>query len=242
MGTQVEQRFSNFYDNWMSKLEHLLQLLLLVSRQPPSFPGISYEAMVDKLTGHHKEYYTFKWAAANEDVLAFFGPLWLTPLENAYLWFTGWKPSTAFRLLDSLRAKTRSPPPASGSVAGMTEEQVGRIEALRARIKVEEERVEREMEQQQVAIADRRMLELARLEEGEETNGILEAALKGLLAGLERVMKMADCVRLKTLKGVLEVLTPMQSVDFLAATSMLLIHLRKWGKKRSSAASAVSTI
>lgn len=59
-------------------------------------------------------------------------------------------------------------------------------------------------------------------------------ALKGLLGGLEREMKAADCVRLKTLKGVLEVLNPLQCVDFLAAICMLQIRLRQLGKKRES--------
>uniref|UniRef100_A0A3Q7FPT8 DOG1 domain-containing protein n=1 Tax=Solanum lycopersicum TaxID=4081 RepID=A0A3Q7FPT8_SOLLC len=44
---------------------------------------------------------------------------------------------------------------------------------------------------------------------------------------LERVMKMADCVRLKTLKGLLEILNPLQSVDFLAAISTIQIQMRK---------------
>jgi hypothetical protein len=47
-------------------------------------------------------------------------------------------------------------------------------------------------------------------------------------------MKAADCVRLRTLKGVLDVLSPLQCVDFLAATTMLQIQLRQWGKRRDS--------
>ncbi|KAI3456142.1 hypothetical protein Pfo_012805 [Paulownia fortunei] len=238
MKIQVEEKFSDFYERWMGQLEGHLRLLLVVSRDHSQ--DAACEAMYNKLTAHHKEYYTFKWAAAHEDVLAFFTPLWLSPLENAYLWITGWKPSMAFRLVESLR---KAPWQAGGaSLAGMTEEQVKKIEALKAKIKVEEERVEREMERQQVAMADRKMVELARLEslakkKGDsaavsQVNGLVEVAVKGLLGGLEKVMKMADCVRLKTLKGVLDVLTPMQCVDFLVATSMLQIQMRKWGKKR----------
>ncbi|KAL3851396.1 hypothetical protein ACJIZ3_013278 [Penstemon smallii] len=238
MRTQVEENFSNFYDKWMRQLEDLLQLLLVVSKEHTQEAG--YEAVVDRLTAHHKEFYTVKWATAHEDVLSVFTPVWLSPLENAYLWVTGWKPSMAFRLVESLRGAQN---PATGSLAGMTEEQVKKMEALRGKMKVEEERVEREMERQQVAMADRKLVELARLErraksEGGsaaavvQVDGLVEVALKGLLVGLERVMKMADCARLKTLKGVLDVLTPMQSVDFLAAKSMLQIQMRKWGKMR----------
>lgn len=235
MKSQVEAKFSDFYEKWIDQLEDYLRLLLVVSREHPQEAVCS--AVVNKLTTHHKEYYTVKWGSANEDVLAFFTPIWLSPLENAYLWVTGWKPSMAFRLVDSLRKAQGA---AGASLANLTEEQVRKIEALRVKMKAEEERVEREMERQQVAMADRKMVELARLErmarkKGDvaavgQVNGMVEAAVKGLLGGLEKVMKMADCVRLKTLKGVLDVLGPMQSVDFLAATSMFHIQMRKWGK------------
>jgi hypothetical protein len=68
----------------------------------------------------------------------------------------------------------------------------------------------------------------------DQFDGLVEVAMKGLMAGLEKVMKAADCVRLRTLKGVLDVLSPLQCVDFLAATTMLQIQLRQWGKRRDS--------
>lgn len=217
-----QKNFSEFYDKWMGQLEDHVGLLLKVARENNSDKEI-YVATVNKVTAHHKEFYKVKWG--HEDVLAFFSPVWLSPLENAHLWVTGWKPSMIFRLLESL------------SLAGVTPEQARKIEALRLNIKAEEEKVEREMERQQVRVADRSIVELARLDSlakrhahSVTVTGLVEAALRGLLAGLKNVMKMADCVRLKTLKGVLDVLNPMQCVDFLAATSMLQIQMRRWPK------------
>ncbi|KAL2494661.1 transcription factor-related [Forsythia ovata] len=235
MKTQVEEKFSSFFEKWMCLLEEFCRYYLRISAE--NSQEVDYEVLVNKLTAHHKEYYTFKWAAAHEDVLAFFTPVWLGPVENANLWITGWKPSMAFRLIESLR-RIQSP---GTSLATMTEEQVKKIEALRLRIKMDEEKVERDFERQQVAMADRKMVELAAFERRVKKNGdsavtqvnrLVEMALKGLLGGLEKVMKMADCVRLKTLKGVLDTLTPLQSVDFLAAMSTVQIEMRKWGKKR----------
>ncbi|CAA2937399.1 DOG1-like 4 [Olea europaea subsp. europaea] len=234
MKTQVELKFSSFFEKWMGLLEEFLRYYLRVSEE--NSQEVDHEVLVNKLTAHHKEYYTYKWAAAHEDVLAFFAPVWLSPVENVNLWITGWKPSIAFRLIESLR-KIQSP---GASLATMTEEQVKKIEALRVKIKMDEEKVEREFERQQVGIADRKMVKLAALEKrvvknGEsavtQLNGLVEVAIKGLLGGLENVMKMADCVRLKTLKGVLDILTPIQSVNFLAAMSTVQIQMRKWGKK-----------
>ncbi|EYU43338.1 hypothetical protein ABFS82_08G136600 [Erythranthe guttata] len=248
MKTQVEESFSDFHEKWTSRVEDLLQLVLAVSRDDHSHDPAVYEAVANKLTAHHKEYYTFKWAAAHEDVLAFFTPVWLTPLENAFLWFTGWKPSAAFRLVESLRVATSGGGAAAAScLSGLTEEQVKKIEALRVKIKADEDRVEREMERQQVSMADRKMVELAMLErragrsEGgsasaadlARVDGLVEVALKGLLVGLEKVMKMADCVRLKTLKGLLDIFSPMQGVNFLASKAMLELQIKKCGQKHN---------
>ncbi|KAH6820818.1 transcription factor-like protein [Perilla frutescens var. hirtella] len=232
MKTLVEEKFSDFYENWMTQLEDLLQHLLLVSKGQSQESGCA--AAINKLTAHHKEYYKFKWAAAHDDVLAFFSnPVWLSPLEMAHLWLTGWKPSAAFRLLRA-------------AAGGLTEEQARKIEALRMKMRAEEGRVEREMERLQVAVADRKTVELARLEKRVRENGgaaavaaaqvegLVEAAVGGFLAGLEKVMKMADCVRLKTLKGLLEILSPMQSVEFLASESMFQIRVWKWGQMETT--------
>ena len=227
MKNPVEERFAEFHQKWMCQVEENLQRLLEASRQIS--PRAEREALVSKVTTHFKGYYIAKWEAAHEDVLAFFSPVWLSPLENAYLWVTGWKPSMAFRMIESLRP-----------AAEISEEQMKKVKELRVKIRLEEEKVEREMERQQVALADRRMVELARLAGqirngglAREENALVEVALKGLLSGLERVMKAADCVRLKTLKGLLEVLSPLQRVDFLAAILMFQVNIRKWGMKRA---------
>ncbi|KVH89489.1 protein DOG1-like 4 [Cynara cardunculus var. scolymus] len=217
--TAIEEKFSDFYEKWVCQLEEYHRFLLQDYTHQSD-----YENLVAKMTTHHKNYYRFKWSAAHEDVCAFFTPVWLTPLENAYLWVTGWKPSAVFRFVDSLRQT-------GTGLVDLTEEQVKRIEGLRLKIKMEEEKVEREMERQQVGMADRRMVELLRLTRGGGGDAVAVVALKGLLSGLERVMKMGDCVRLKTLKGLLDLMNPKQCVELLAAQSMFHVQLRKWGKK-----------
>ncbi|XP_015064398.1 protein DOG1-like 4 [Solanum pennellii] len=215
MTSQVAENFTKYFENWMIQLEELLKQLVIVPRET-SYVN-DHELLVSKMTTHHKNYYTAKWAAAHEDILAFFTPMWLSPLEIVYSWITGWKPSMAFRLV-------------SGGGGAFSDEELKNIDGLRVKIRGEEEKVEREMERQQVAIGDRKMVELARIKN--ENDELVELALKGLRMSLERVMKMADCVRLKTLKGLLEILSPLQSVDFLAAISTIQIQMRKRGRKR----------
>nr|GEY09576.1 hypothetical protein [Tanacetum cinerariifolium] len=97
---------------------------------------------------------------------------------------------------------------------------------------MEEQKVEREMERQQVSMADRRTVEIV-------TCGGADVA--GVLTGLEKVMKMGDCVRLKTLKGVLDLMNPKQCVELLAAQAMFHVQLRKYGKKMNELAISISS-
>ncbi|XP_057985360.1 protein DOG1-like 4 [Hevea brasiliensis] len=81
--------------------------------------------------------------------------LHISPLENAYSWVTESKPSSVFKLVYSIRINGVP----SSSLVELTQEHMRKIEALRVKIRLEEEKVER----QQVTIADRKMAELVRL-------------------------------------------------------------------------------
>ncbi|CAO2823513.1 unnamed protein product [Amaranthus hypochondriacus] len=227
----IDHNFSSFYETWLKQLEIHLQPLVL-GHQP------NYDSIVATLITHHKNFYTAKWAAAHQDILPFFSPKWASPLEFSFTWVTGWKPSTVFRLVDSLR-KTRTP---LTSLSQLSDDQVKKIKDLGVKIKLEEQRVERELERLQVSMGDLKMVELTRLvsrvnedsDESTRINGLVDVAFKEKLDGLEKVMKMGDYVRLKTLKCVLDVFSSRQGVDFLAVFGMIQIQIRKWGKQRDA--------
>ncbi|XP_058749600.1 protein DOG1-like 4 [Vicia villosa] len=215
----MKKSFSEFYEKWILNLEEIQHQLLKVSKRETVMNEQELQTLVSKVTAHLKEYYTVKWRAAHEDVVVFFSPTWVTPLENSYLWITGWKPSTVFRILEKF---------------DMTDEEKKKIDGLRMKTKMEEEKVEGEMERQQVAMADLKMVKLAKIscrgrKDDARVDGLVEVALKGVFGGLEKVMKSSDCVRLKTLKGVLDVLTPIQSLHFLAAHIGMQLSLRQLG-------------
>uniref|UniRef100_A0A7N0U2D6 DOG1 domain-containing protein n=1 Tax=Kalanchoe fedtschenkoi TaxID=63787 RepID=A0A7N0U2D6_KALFE len=225
----VEARFAEFYIKWVAQLEQLqLELAQAAGSGIDDQNDYQLRALVARATAHFKEYYTVKWAAAREDVLAFYSPAWLTPLESAHFWFTGWKPAAAFRLIE-------------WSLGDLTEAQVKAVAGIRARVRAEEGKVESDMERQQVAVAGCKMVELARMRSrvragdqsdlGRKAEEMGEVAAGSIMAGVERVMKAGDCVRLKAMKSVLDVLTPKQSVKFLAAIAMVHVRLRKEGLK-----------
>ncbi|KAK9696847.1 hypothetical protein RND81_08G000900 [Saponaria officinalis] len=223
--SSVEVKFKCYYEGWLNQLEIHLQNLVM-EREP------NYNTIVTSLISHHKEFYSAKWGLAHDDILAFFAQQWLTPLESAFSWVTGWKPTSVFRLVDSLRRT---------SLALLTEDQALTIFNLSLKIKSEECMVERELERQQVALGDRNLAYLAQLA---GRRGVTEPIrdVKGVLDGFHKVMKMADYVRLKTLKAVLDVLTPKQAVDFLAMFAMLHLQVRKWGQLRAATTSTSTTL
>ncbi|XP_058749576.1 protein DOG1-like 4 [Vicia villosa] len=219
---EMKKSFSEFYEKWISKLEEIHHQLLKASKREMVMNEQELQALVSKVTTHLKEYYTVKWNAAHEDVVVFFSPTWVTPLENASLWITGWKPSTVFRVLEKF---------------DMSDEEKKKIEGLKMKTKMEEEKVEGEMERQQVAMADLKMVKLAKIscrgrKDDARVDGLVDVALNGVFGGLEKVMKSSDCVRLKTVKGVLDVLSPIQSVHFLAAHIGMQLRLRQLGMNK----------
>ncbi|KAL4331734.1 hypothetical protein AHAS_Ahas13G0529700 [Arachis hypogaea] len=96
----VVKRFSEFYDNWICKLEEIFKQLLHVSNQH----NLLIEHDIQSL---------------------------------AYLWITNWKPSTAFKVLESLK---------KSNLFEIIEEQERKIMGLKMRMRMEEEKVERKME------------------------------------------------------------------------------------------------
>ncbi|KAI3946551.1 hypothetical protein MKW92_038587 [Papaver armeniacum] len=209
--TQVQVRFTEFFEKWLHQSEANLKQLISVKRDPSH--ETEQRSFISTIMNHYKGYYATKWACVHEDVLGFFSPPWLTPLENAYLWMTDWKPSLLYRLLTTLN-HAEVP---STSLMNLTEDQLKKIEKLRLRTSLEEEKVEREMERQQVSMADRKMVELAGLD-SRVRNGEIVSGVDVLVQG--------------ALKGFLEILTPLQCVDFMAAFLMLQIQMRRLGKRK----------
>ncbi|CAA2996223.1 Hypothetical predicted protein [Olea europaea subsp. europaea] len=112
----------------------------------------------------------------------------------------------------------------------MTDEQMKKIEALREKIKAEEDMARREMDRQQMEAVELAMLESRVMHSG----GLAMTQVDDIGIGIDRLtfwigklVKMVDCARLTTLNGALDVPTPIQSGKFFAAISMLHIHMRK---------------
>jgi len=83
-------------------------------------------------------------------------------------------------------------------------------------------------------MTSRRRVQVTELLRSENT-GTDEERVESTLAprkdGLQEILQMADDLRVRTIKGVIDILTPIQAVHFLIAAAELHLRLHDWGKK-----------
>ncbi|KAL8131635.1 protein DOG1-like 3 [Apium graveolens] len=214
--------------------------------------------IVERVVRHYDKYYEAKSRCENQDVLAMLSPSWRSKLEDAFLWIGGWRPSMSFMLLYSklglqveagLAELMRSVP--TGDLADLSQDQIRRIDELQLMTIDEEKRVTEKMAKQQQKLADSSMTELShvvtemirnndnnRPEEIGYNSAQVRPVLKEKEDGLECVLHMADDLRIKTLKNVIDVLSPIQGVHFLIAAAELHLRVHEWGRQKDAAAAA----
>ncbi|XP_027356440.1 protein DOG1-like 4 [Abrus precatorius] len=214
----VQQSFEAFYQKWLSSQENLLERLLTVSAMPDSAAEVERRSrLIEEVMCHYRQYLEEKSKVASVDVFLLFSPTWLSAYEGALLWIGDYKPSLILRLVD-------------GAVEGLTAEQRERVERMREETKRAEREVSEAMASVQESMASPRVVGLVRVLDGEITE--LESAIEGLKRALVRVWKRADELRASTVRKVVGILSPPQTVQFLAATMLFQMRVRKWGLQR----------
>lgn len=132
-----------------------------------------------------------------------------------------------------------------GDLGDLSPRQLVQIDNLQERTIREERKITEKMAKHQETVADQSMVQLSHLvtefmrnevEEGRSTGGGgLEERVGSVLElkkkGLERILLKADDLRLRTLKAILDVFTPIQAVHFLIAAAELQLRFHDWGKK-----------
>ncbi|KAK6931310.1 Transcription factor TGA like domain [Dillenia turbinata] len=215
--------------------------------------------LVDRVIKHYELYYAVKSSWAKQDVLSMLTPPWRSSLEDAFLWIGGWRPTMAFHLLYSksgLQLEARLGHAEFYNfdldldLADLRPAQLEGIDSLQKDRIREEKEITEKMAKQQETVADSSMVDLshvvselmrkrssedggARLEE-QEVQLSVESALGPKEEGLEQILQLADDLRLRTLKGVIEILSPIQAVHFLIAAAELHLRFHDWGKRKDA--------
>lgn len=126
----------------------------------------------------------------------------------------------------------------SGDLSDLSAAQLQQVDALQKETIRKEQEVTEKLAEQQETVADASMVELAHAMTegvgGDEGQSRVDAALAPKKDGLAEILRMADQLRLDTLKKVIDILTPMQAVHYLIAAAALHLRIHEWGKKRDA--------
>ncbi|KAM4106272.1 hypothetical protein ACB094_04G054100 [Castanea mollissima] len=256
ISTSEPDSFHDFFELWVSEQNQYLQELISASQHHKQSSNISSEddsviltPLIGRVINHYEQYYGAKSKWAKQDVFAMLSPSWRSSLEDAFMWIGGWRPSMAFHLLysksglqleDKFTELVRGF--SSGDLGDLSSSQLNQVDAFQRRTIKEEKEITEKMAELQETVADSTMVELSHVvselmrERGGSVNGVEEERVESTLGtkeeGLEDILQNADDLRLRTLKAILEVLTPIQAVHFLIAAAELHLRLHDWGKKR----------
>ncbi|KAJ1405021.1 hypothetical protein SESBI_26162 [Sesbania bispinosa] len=243
------ESFHKFFDCWLAEQnQHLNDLIEAESSQVPNERA---QALIDRVLEHYESYYKAKSRWAKHDVLAMLSPSWRSSLEEAFLWIGGWRPSMAFHLLyskSSLQFEARLNELIQGirtcDMGDLSAAQLTQLDDMQRRTIGEERGITDMMAKQQETVADAPMVKLSQVVsemiraneggegENKELEDKIESTLEPKVEGLEKVLQKADDLRLRTLQGIVHILSPQQAIHFLIAAAELHLRLHEWGKKK----------
>lgn len=248
--------FQSVFECWLGELSTTLEQLVSAANHHRENDHIEDEpdlsSLIHKAVAQYEEYYKAKSEGAKGDVLSMFTPTWLTKLEDAFLWIAGWRPTTAIHLLYSksgiqfqARLSDQIPLFCCEDLGDLTSNQIIQIDELQKKTIGKERLLTEKMATLQESAADTIMVDLSnvvsdmirkeKVDEWRDTQGRVESALEGKKDELQKVLHMADVLRMETLKSVVEILTPLQAVYFLIAAAELHLRLHDWGQKMEAA-------
>lgn len=247
--------FTNFYDSWFDHLHHLVNQLHSAPK-PATNPDHHHDLLnlVRKVVCHYVEYYNVKSSASEHDPLSLFAAPWASTLERSLHWIAGWRPTTVFHLVysessilfeshivDILRGLR------TGDLGDLSPSQFRRVSELQCEtvklmsvpLKIEKRETMplkmvvlfcvlgfwRMQVKEENAITE----ELSEWQDSacEMVNG--SADLEEKIGRLAVIMRKADDLRLRTVRRVVDLLTPQQAVEFLIAAAELQFGVHGWG-------------
>ncbi|OIW18146.1 hypothetical protein TanjilG_31266 [Lupinus angustifolius] len=248
------ETFNKFFECWLAEQNQLLRELLDAEEPKTHLTDEQLQALISKVVEHYESYYKAKSKWTKQDVLSMLSPTWRSSLEEAFLWIGGWRPSMAFHLLYSkcgLQFEAKMNELIQGlrtcDLGDISATQLGQVDEMQRRTIREEREITDVMARHQETVADASMVELshvvtemnmAKETKGESEKKELENKVESTLApkeeGLEEILLKADDLRMRTLKGIVSILTPKQAIHFLTSAAELPLMVHEWGKKKDA--------
>ncbi|MCO5609016.1 hypothetical protein L7F22_063236 [Adiantum nelumboides] len=161
-----DERYEDFYSSWTRTQGALLKEL--EEAVGSDMKEIDLFQQVKKLSEHYETYYKAKEMASHQDILQTVTPDWRSPLEKAFLWLGGWRPSLAFQLVYALAGQQIEAELAeflngvdTPTFASLTSSQLSQISELQTATNKQEENLSNEMAVLQQSFSDQPLLSLA---------------------------------------------------------------------------------
>ncbi|CAA2988633.1 DOG1-like 4 [Olea europaea subsp. europaea] len=222
-GSIFRATFTSFFEKWLvSQQTHLEELHFL--SESINKDEEECKDLVAKVLSHYQKYYQEKTELVNSDVFLCFSPPWLTSFERSLLWISGFKPSMVFLLVKNSVGEF------------LSEEQSHRIELARAEIRRGERDIEQALARIQESLAEPPifylMKKMGKLVDGEVTE--FDTAVDDLKKSMAVIISDADDLRASTVRKIVEILSPVQSVKFLATAAEFQLQSRKLGLQKES--------
>ncbi|KVI02163.1 DOG1 domain-containing protein [Cynara cardunculus var. scolymus] len=203
------QQFQCCYHNWVAQqrldLDELLQTLTHYWTDPDYLKLIT-----NKIINHFENYSHARAELAKHDSPSFLAPTWGSTFENSFLWIGGCRPSLIIRIVYALCGSQLNAH-FEEFLEGIRHGNLGEIST------------------------DAPLVLLANdhREAGETgRDEVVDKAMDRHALDIYNVLIEADKLRLSTLKGMIDILTPLQSVEFLVASKKLHLFLHEWSKRR----------
>ncbi|XP_049361155.1 protein DOG1-like 3 [Solanum verrucosum] len=229
----------DLYNSWINnQQEELKELQNAIVARKNELNDDELNELLRKMVNNFQEYANGRSRLARIDVSPFFAPTWCTPLENSVLWIGGCRPSSFIRLIYALSGIEIESHIAGylqgmkiGDFGQLSGKQITMIDKLQRQIILEERRFSSRLASLQEDVVDQPFAMAARIYDTERGENEIEPLNKHG-EDMSNLLEEVDELRMKTLKEILGILTPIQGVEYLAAAKRIRLCLQQWGKKR----------
>ncbi|XP_071736683.1 protein DOG1-like 3 [Rutidosis leptorrhynchoides] len=229
------------FQNWMAQQRLDLDELLQALTNYPT--DIDYLQLITKKSISHIEHYSSARAQlAKHDGPSFLAPTWGSTFENSFLWIGGCRPSLCIRLVYALCGSQLNEHFTEflegvrhGNLGEISGSQLKSVDDLHAKTVKDEDKITSRMATLQERVADEPLAMLANdcTQIGESSPGeAVEKVMDTHALDMYNILIEADTLRLNVLKGVIDILTPLQGVELLVASKKLHLSLHEWSKRR----------